>query len=526
MEWISAQREPVSTRGDDIGKSLGILPGATPTPDPFEEVRYPGLPRAKLIGSGPELSHQSVMTVVVDDFPNIFRRGQVSPFYWRGYTYDVYTGHGWRTSATSSDEHPANHVIQPEQGADHILLHQTIRSTVGEVSVLYAAGEPVSLDRPSQVAWRSSADLFGIQIGTAVSYQARSLYPVPSESTLKAAGQRYPAWVTKRYLSLPGELPGRVKELAIQLTASEPTPYDRAKAIERYLRTFPYTLDLPHPPLDQDLVDYFLFDLRRGYCDYYASAMVVLARSAGVPARIATGYANGVYNLNSKRFMVSEADAHTWVEVYFPDIGWVHFEPTAARPSWVNNQALAPGETQNPKPSKEELEINTGEPNRLWVIYLGGLAVTSIAGILWTAYDEIYLRRLTETAGAVEVFRRMKRYAKYLGVFIERGDTPLESARSLVCLLQGASPEGNIPGYLQGSLELVAGITDKIMQISYSPHSLKGNEKDLILQQWKILRWQLRLFWLKRRINSIFGFARKAFAATFRHNPEESILEI
>jgi transglutaminase-like putative cysteine protease len=526
MEWLSAQREPVSIREDSIGKSLGILPGATPTPDPFEEVRSPGLPREKLIGSGPELSHQSVMTVVVDGFPNIFKSGQGSPFYWRGYTYDVYTGHGWRTSDTSSDERPANHVIQPEQGADHILLHQTIRSTVGEVSILHVAGEPVSVDRPSQAAWRSPADLFGVQIGTAVSYQARSLFPLPSESTLKAAGQRYPTWVTKRYLSLPAELPGRVKELAIQLTASEPTPYDRARAIERYLRTFPYTLDLPHPPLDQDLVDYFLFDLRRGYCDYFASAMVVLARAAGVPARIATGYANGVYNLNSKRFMVSEADAHTWVEVYFPDIGWVHFEPTAARPSWVNNQAQAPVVNQNLEPIKENISINAGEPNRLWVIILGGLAVTGIAGIFWTAYDEIYLRRLTETAGAVEVFRRMKRYAKFLGADMEHGDTALESARSLVYLLQGSSPKGNIPGYLQGSLELVAGITDKIMQISYSPHSLKGNEKGLILQQWKVLRWQLRLFWLRCRVNSLLGFARKVYDATSRHNPEESILEI
>jgi hypothetical protein len=332
--------------------------------------------------------------------------------------------------------------------------------------------------------------------------------------------------VTKRYLSLPGELPGRVKELAIQLTASEPTAYDRAKAIERYLRGFPYTLDIPHPPLDQDLVDYFLFDLRKGYCDYYASAMVVLARVAGIPTRIVTGYANGVYNLNSKRFMVTEADAHTWVEVYFPNIGWVHFEPTAARPSWVNSPTQGRIETQNQVPGNEELEMTNREPNHLWIIFLGGLAVTGIAGILWTVYDEIYLHRLAESAGAVEIFQRMKRYATSLGASFEPGYTPLESARSLVCLLQESSPKGNILRYTQGSIELVVGITDRIVQVSYSPHSLRGNEKDLILRQWKVLRWQLRLFWLRNRLCSLFSFARKAIAAIFRHNPEEPNLEI
>ena len=116
------------------------------------------------------------------------------------------------------------------------------------------------------------------------------------------------------------------------MTGSEPTPYDRVRSIERYLRTFPYTLDVPHPPASRDLVDYFLFDLKEGYCDYYASAMVVLARAAGIPARLAIGYASGDYNEKSRRFMVTGADAHSWVEVDFPNTGWVPFEPTASRP--------------------------------------------------------------------------------------------------------------------------------------------------------------------------------------------------
>ena len=79
-------------------------------------------------------------------------------------------------------------------------------------------------------------------------------------------------------------------------TATEATPYDRARAIELYLRTIPYSLDVPIPPAEHDVVDYFLFDLRRGYCDYYATAMAMLPRAAGLPAHVAVGYAAGDYD--------------------------------------------------------------------------------------------------------------------------------------------------------------------------------------------------------------------------------------
>ena len=151
-----------------------------------------------------------------------------------------------------------------------------------------------------------------------------------------------PIGFRQRYLALPPGVPDRVRALAIELTAPERTPYDRARAIESYLRTFPYTLDVPRPPVGRDVVDYFLFDLKKGYCDYYASSMVVLARAAGIPARLVIGYANGTYNLNSKRFVVTEADAHSWVEVYFPGIGWVTFEPTSGRPPLNRADAALP----------------------------------------------------------------------------------------------------------------------------------------------------------------------------------------
>ena len=143
----------------------------------------------------------------------------------------------------------------------------------------------------------------------------------------------YPDWVASQFLSLPDSVPARVLALARDLTASASTPYDRALAIENYLREFPYTLEVDAPPPGRDVADYFLFDLKQGYCDYYATSMVVLARAAGLPARLVIGYANGAYDFESAQYIVTENYAHSWVEIYFANIGWVEFEPTASQPA-------------------------------------------------------------------------------------------------------------------------------------------------------------------------------------------------
>ena len=137
-----------------------------------------------------------------------------------------------------------------------------------------------------------------------------------------------------KFLTLPDSVPERVLTLARELTANALTPYDRAQAIETYLRTsYPYTLDVPAPPPGRDVADFFLFELEKGYCDYYATAMVVLARAAGLPARFVSGYASGTYDSSNAQYIVTEANAHSWVEIFFTDIGWVEFEPTAGLPA-------------------------------------------------------------------------------------------------------------------------------------------------------------------------------------------------
>lgn len=158
-----------------------------------------------------------------------------------------------------------------------------------------------------------------------------------SADELRAAGETYPGWVRERYRQLPQELPQRVRELAGELTAASATPYDKAKAIEGYLRLIPVDYEMPDVPPARDAVDYFLFDAREGYFDYHASAMVVLLRAVGVPARLAVGYRldPGAFDSRTRQYNVREAHAYAWTEVHFPGVGWVPFDPSPDRPAMM-----------------------------------------------------------------------------------------------------------------------------------------------------------------------------------------------
>ena len=152
-----------------------------------------------------------------------------------------------------------------------------------------------------------------------------------SVQDLEQAGSDYPPEIVDRFIQLPPEFSPQVAGLAQALTAGAATPYAKAKAVETYLRTIPYNDAIPAPPAGVDPLEYFLFDLQQGYCDYYATAMAMMLRSVGVPARAVSGYAEGIYDQEAGVYFITERDAHTWVEVFFPEYGWIEFEPTGWR---------------------------------------------------------------------------------------------------------------------------------------------------------------------------------------------------
>lgn len=153
-----------------------------------------------------------------------------------------------------------------------------------------------------------------------------------SEATfdeLRGAGGDYPIWAIDRYLQLPQDFPEKIRILAEEIVKQEANAHDRAVAIQRYLRALPYTTEATGPPAGRDPVEWFLFESRKGFCTYYASAMITMLRSLGIPARLAVGFAPGTIDEQLDAWMVQAQQYHAWPEVYFPDYGWVEFEPTS-----------------------------------------------------------------------------------------------------------------------------------------------------------------------------------------------------
>lgn len=285
--------------------------------------------------------------------------GYVEPeHYFLGATFAAYDGRGWEPGKTAGisrtgvpigpdgqphylgvsgsgdtvQEHAANQpVVSAPPSGQKIVQQITLQDDPSPL--LYAYNVPVLVDQPYQLhATGGYPDQLDLKPGTK-KYTVVSIEPEASAPELRADSTNYPAWLAP-YLAKPN-VPARVAQLAVQWAGKANNPYDKAMAIEGELRKIPYTTDVAAPPAGHDAVDYFLFDAKRGYCEYYASAMVVMLREVGVPARIATGYATTTYNRAKSAYEVSDSDAHTWVQVFFPGLGWLNFEPTPVNPELV-----------------------------------------------------------------------------------------------------------------------------------------------------------------------------------------------
>jgi len=170
--------------------------------------------------------------------------------------------------------------------------------------------------------------IYNLDMQHAISrYEAYSDIAAPSPAELRAAGRDYPPAIAAIYLRLPA-IDRRIPRLAAQIAASSHNDFDKAAAIENYLRThFGYTLELPRTP-PQDPVADFLFERKRGHCEYFASAMAVMLRTLGIPSRVVNGFRSDEFNDVTGNYVIRAKDAHSWVEAYFPGYGWRTFDPT------------------------------------------------------------------------------------------------------------------------------------------------------------------------------------------------------
>ncbi len=466
---------------DTWSRLFGGLEGGASTPD-----YYGG---ATLSMGGPvNLGGKTVMLVYA---PRGYR------YYWRSKIFDTYVGGRWISDADARIN--TDYGLLPLEETTPTLLRHNVQQrfeiAIAATRLLYAAPDPISFaSLPITYDLIENAGTDG-KVGTVTSvigrnplrqgrsYDVTSAISVADETSLRSAGEAYPDWVALRYLQRPNTVTPRTRDLALALTAKATNPYDKARALETYLRTkMHYNTQVAPPPDGVDPVDYFLFESREGYCNYYASAMVVMLRIAGVPARVAAGFAQGKLDPATGAFRVAESDAHSWVEAYFPHYGWIEFEPTAAIEPIVRPEGSAGGELQtqpqvappqpesaaaaadpqNGSPSPDEQgalgatplgALAASIPAVVWCALGLGLLGVVMAGGAWAWVEFFDLRGLNEVERA---YARMNIAARWIGVPSDDTLTPHERARALARIV----PEGK---------DVIQKIVDLYVQARYGP---------------------------------------------------------
>jgi hypothetical protein len=477
-------------------ESLGLQPRPY-EPNVFDVIGAGGLPRQHLIGASPELL-QSIALIVRTDDTRPGSPGNASPpaYYWRSATYDIYTGRGWNSYYRDIAAYEANAQLFSEPPPFQRKVRQNIEFDHELGGLLFAAGNVSSVDRDFRVAWREPNDIFGAEL-SAKNYRAESYVPTATEAQLRAAGTNYPETVKARYLELPEDLPPRVRTLALDVTLKELTPYDRARAIEKYLRQFAYTTDLAAPPPNRDVVDYFLFDLKRGYCDYFASAMVVLARAAGLPARLGVGYASGAFDAASAEYIVRGVDAHSWVEIYFPRYGWVEFEPTSNRATV--NHALPPLEESPTQDAAKAAPSTSGAFEwRWWLIVSGGIALLALAAGAILGADAWRLQHLAPSSAIANIYARLEQHAQRIGVPVRTSDTPNELAAKMIARVANIAPK-------HAGAEETRALTRMYVEMRYGARSPNDAARRDALLLWSGLNRELWRVWMEKQWGRVGG---------------------
>ncbi|MHB1295685.1 MAG: transglutaminase TgpA family protein [Anaerolineae bacterium] len=461
------------------------------------------------LGTGSHPSSDVVFNVVTSDPPpppeETMVRGYgstdptlyVPKHYWRQRTYDVYTGKGWETSGQEAEDLQAE---EPWDTGSYPGTALTQTYTLIEPSELaYAVNEPVSIDKSYRALLRGAGDVAALTVSES-EYTVTSLVPNANEDLLRAAEGEYPGWVSARHLQLP-RIPNRIAELTEDIVqeAGAVTRYDKARAIEEYLRDYAYDLNVAPPSGNTDFVDYFLFTSKRGFCDYSASAMVVMLRTQGIAARYASGFGMGSYDYTQRAWVVREENSHAWAEVYFPGYGWIEFEPTPTERLF--NRAGSSGGGFVAPPPEPDMPLEVFGP-QIPTIYKWAAGVFALLLFVLVWPPRWFRRRArTPRAQVFEAYGQLVRRARTLGLGPIDGMTANEYLAALVDALEERSPAA------EGSAELIALIGRTYQRARYGGDPLSFLESHRVEDAWQRLnKIMKRLWWLpksrRRRVAS------------------------
>jgi transglutaminase-like putative cysteine protease len=371
-----------------LGMSAPKFGPQWPDPVPFiesaaEQVGSSGGSGIRKVGYGEDDS-QLGGSFIQDDTP-VFRAKAEDEQYWRIETKDLYTGRGWENS------NDPVFIEQPEGEIALLTFFPEVETEERHAEIEFLDGQnfeklvyPYGTRKITDMSpngqlfieqWRESLETRNgeerVQLNR---YEVIFNEPSFSLNELREDNPAAePQWEDSNYLQLPDHLPERIGELAEEVTDTYDTRYDKVRAVERYFSTndFTYqTTGVPVPEEDEDYVDQFLFETQLGYCDNFSTAMVVMLRTLDIPARWVKGFTAGEMieegeNGEHHVYEVTNSHAHSWVEVFFPETGWVSFEPTQGFTNLAEFHVDTPerdGEMQDDILDASERELPEPEP--------------------------------------------------------------------------------------------------------------------------------------------------------------------
>ncbi|MFD2442550.1 DUF4129 domain-containing transglutaminase family protein [Bacillus sp. CGMCC 1.16607] len=299
----------------------------------------------------------------------VFQAEVAARHYWRVESKEVYTGKGWvdysdqeRISIPPEGEFPI-YAFEPD--VSYKDEEATITTYMEYPHAIYPFGVK-HIETPSNSAFEMNAVKEKIYFKDSQVNNYSFKYRVPKYSVAKLQQvksieqSRLGSDFASRYTQVPNNLPPEIRELAMQITEGKETWFDKVRAVEKYFDRNEYSYDQKNvaiPGSGDDYVAQFLFDTKRGYCDNFSTSMAVMLRTLGIPTRWVKGYTDGEYKRlgehSRKIFEVTNNNAHSWVEVFFPGSGWLAFEPT---PGFTNNVTLN-FDTYKEDPKKEETPL-------------------------------------------------------------------------------------------------------------------------------------------------------------------------
>ncbi len=451
------------------------------------------------------------------------------PRYWRAATYDRYTGQVFVSSEPNTLRVEAQEVRTPntERLEARQDFEQRVQLLASQTTMLFAADAPERVDLPTFYDYRDVPDDFVALRLTAPlrrgqEYTVTSSISVATVNDLRSAGNEYPGWVS-RYLQLPRSVPARVRQEARRVTANAETAYDKATALESYLRQFRYSTHVKQPPPDRDWVDYMLFESKEGYCDYYASAMAVMLRAVGIPARVASGFAPGDRDPTQDLIIVKESHAHSWTEAYFPQYGWINFEPSALRPvpprleSFGLDGSLAwdlfgfededygdlDFEGLGAMMGDSDASAAPADPGGwpaivVGLLYLAGglLAVLLILAAVVAVLGVVWQRSVRSLRDHVRPYAQLCAVAGWCGVAQRPSDTPYEYAQTLA---REIPPVGT----------QVHAIADAYVKGTYGRNAPESGVAERAADAWKGMRVVLARTLLRRHWRQLLAIRRR-----------------